>query len=204
MATDGRTTYTPELKEQALGIYVELGPAEASRRCGIPSATIRSWARRAGKSSPRAEHAVAGAQAARLSWAQRRAEVALRSGEAAAELIEKMRQAPKPREAADWARAFAIDVPPFAVVLTHGPMRSSSMNCCWSGRTPRDRAARCADQRRINLGLLLRRLRRLAWCRGGLLRVEWRQCPLARHDLLQAAYQAAGAGRVQPHVGLAV
>jgi len=110
MASDGQRHYAPEQKEQALALYVEHGPADASRRCGIPSATIRSWAKRAHKSSPRAEHAVAGAQAARLSWAQRRAEVALRSGEAAAELIEKMRQAPKPREAADWARAFAIAV----------------------------------------------------------------------------------------------
>ncbi len=110
MVTDGHRHYEPEQKERALALYVEHGPSEASRRCGIPSATIRSWAKRAHKSSPRAERAIAGAEAARLTWAQRRAEVARRSGDAAAELIERVRQTPKAREAADWARAFAIAV----------------------------------------------------------------------------------------------
>jgi hypothetical protein len=110
MATDGPRTHTAEQREEALTLYVEHGPAEASRRTGIPSSTIRAWGRKAGKTSPRAERAVAGAEAARLSWAQRRAEVALLAGEAAQELVEKMRASSKPREAADWSRAFAISV----------------------------------------------------------------------------------------------
>ncbi len=109
MASDGRK-HTPQQREQALALYVEHGPAEASRRCGVPSATIRGWAMRAGMSSPRAEQAKAGAQAAKLTWAQRRAEVALGSGEAAAELLTRIRKTTKPREAADWSRAFAICV----------------------------------------------------------------------------------------------
>ena len=80
-------TYTSEQRTEALVLHVEHGPAEASRRCGIPVTTIRSWAKRAGKTSPRADRAAAGAEAARKTWAQRRAEVALRSGEGTAPLM---------------------------------------------------------------------------------------------------------------------
>ena len=89
MGTDARRTYTPEQKAEALALYVEHGPAEASRRCDIPAATIRQWGKRAGKTSPRAEQAVAGAEAARKTWAQRKGEVALLAGEEA----EAIRQA---------------------------------------------------------------------------------------------------------------
>ena len=110
MATEGHRTYTPEQKEQALALYREHGPGEASSRTGIPGATIRSWARRSGLTSPRADRAAAGAEAARLTWAQRRAEVALRSGEAAAEFIERAVRTEKAREGSDWMRAYALAV----------------------------------------------------------------------------------------------
>ena len=107
---DGRA-HPPELRARALALYRgEVGPAEAARRVGVPPATVRGWAHRAGVSSERAAHARAGAKAARLTWAQRRAEVARDSGDAAAELLARMRKARKPREAADWSRAFAIAV----------------------------------------------------------------------------------------------
>jgi transposase-like protein len=89
MAKDGPRTYTAKQREEALALYVEHGPAEASRRCGIPSTTIRQWGKRSGKTSPRADRAAAGAVAARLTWAARKAEVAQRSGEAAAEFLER-------------------------------------------------------------------------------------------------------------------
>lgn len=41
------TSYTDEQKAEALELYMEHGPAEASRLCDIPSGTIRSWAYRA-------------------------------------------------------------------------------------------------------------------------------------------------------------
>ncbi len=41
------------LRERALELYAEVGPAEAARQLGIKSGTIRSWASRAGVSSPR-------------------------------------------------------------------------------------------------------------------------------------------------------
>ncbi len=108
MGKDARRTYTPEQKQEALALYLEHGPAETSRRTGIRAGTIRQWARRGGVTSPRAERAVAGAEAARKSWAQRRATVCLAAGEAAEELIGKVRESPDARKAADWARAFAI------------------------------------------------------------------------------------------------
>lgn len=39
--------YTDKQKTEALELYMEHGPAEASRQCDIPSGTIRSWAYRA-------------------------------------------------------------------------------------------------------------------------------------------------------------
>jgi len=40
------------VKEWALDLYREFGPAEAARRTGVRSGTIRVWAHRAGISSP--------------------------------------------------------------------------------------------------------------------------------------------------------
>ncbi len=45
-----RKPYTDEQRQEALRPYVQHGPGEASRQCGISSATIRSWAHRAGLS----------------------------------------------------------------------------------------------------------------------------------------------------------
>ena len=110
MATDGRRTYTPEQREEALRLYVEHGPAVAGRRLGISAGTISQWARRAGKTGARSEHAMAGAEAMRRTWAQRRAEVALRSGEAAGEFLERAVGTSKAREGSDWMRAYALAV----------------------------------------------------------------------------------------------
>lgn len=43
-----RRLYKPEEKEQALALYVELGPKEASDQTKIPRKTISTWAKRAG------------------------------------------------------------------------------------------------------------------------------------------------------------
>lgn len=42
--------HPPEVKERALAIYMESGPAVAEQETGVPSGTIRSWASRAGVS----------------------------------------------------------------------------------------------------------------------------------------------------------
>src|SRR3954452_9402014 len=86
-----RRKYTAAERERALGLYMEVGPAEAGRETGIPSATIRKWAQRAGASvkDERERSVMAAVEGARLSWAQRRAEIAQRAGEAAALFLER-------------------------------------------------------------------------------------------------------------------
>jgi transposase-like protein len=77
-----RTTYTAEQKTQALAAYAEVGPAEAARRTGIPSPTIRKWAQRAGVTGddPRTRLATL---AAGVSWEKRKTELADLTGAAA-------------------------------------------------------------------------------------------------------------------------
>ena len=48
-----RPTGLPQsVRERALELYQEVGPAETARRTGLQSGTIRAWASRAGVSSP--------------------------------------------------------------------------------------------------------------------------------------------------------
>ena len=46
------TGYPPHVRERALTLYREHGPAEAARRLGLRPGTVRVWAHRAGMSSP--------------------------------------------------------------------------------------------------------------------------------------------------------
>lgn len=41
-----KTSYSDAQRAEALRLFYEVGASEASRRCGIPVATISSWARR--------------------------------------------------------------------------------------------------------------------------------------------------------------
>lgn len=102
-----RRSYGESERAEALRLYREHGPAEAARKTGIPSNTIRSWALRAGEGLSRQDTARANVAAARLTWAQRRAEVAVRSGEMAAGLLERAEGA-KPRDARDLMASFKI------------------------------------------------------------------------------------------------
>jgi transposase-like protein len=106
-----RRCYSAEERERALERYVEVGPAEAGRETGIPSATIRKWAERSGARirDARKCSATAAVESARLTWAQRRGEIVQRAGEAAAAFLEQAIEA-GPRAAADWMRAFKIGV----------------------------------------------------------------------------------------------
>ena len=72
----GRTSYTAEQKAAALELYVELGAAAASERTGVPAATLRSWASRAGRQTERAGHVAAATEAAKASAEERRATLA--------------------------------------------------------------------------------------------------------------------------------
>jgi len=81
--------YTDLQRQTALALYAERGPAAAARATGIPSATIRSWAKRSGAQRLRSEKGRAGTEAARLTWEQRRAELTVRLGEVAAGHLER-------------------------------------------------------------------------------------------------------------------
>jgi hypothetical protein len=89
-----------------MALYVEHRPAETSRITGIRSDTIRKWAQRAGKTRQCSEVAAANVEAARLTWAQRRADVAKRSGEVAADFLERAAAETSARNGSDWMRAF--------------------------------------------------------------------------------------------------
>lgn len=52
-AANRNATYPAEVRAEALRVYAEHGPAEAARRTGARSGTIRRWAFRAGVTSPR-------------------------------------------------------------------------------------------------------------------------------------------------------
>ncbi len=102
--------HTDQQRKDALRLYVELGPAEAGRRCEIPAATIRSWAHRAGVSAnvPPSEQTRAATDAARLSWAQRRAELSRETGAVAAELPERIRTATKASDVRALATGYSV------------------------------------------------------------------------------------------------
>jgi hypothetical protein len=102
-----RRSYTDEQRGDALKLYQQVGPAEAGRRLGIPSTTVRQWAKRAGASSPRAEHVAAAVRGAQLTWGQRRAELADQAGEAAEEFLCRAR-ASNPSNAAFFMRCFDL------------------------------------------------------------------------------------------------
>ena len=46
------TGFPQSTRERALELYQQVGPAETARQLGLKSGTIRSWASRAGVSSP--------------------------------------------------------------------------------------------------------------------------------------------------------
>lgn len=71
----GGRTYTDEQKAEALDLWRQHGAAEASRRCGVPSGTITSWANRAGLASVRSEQTRAATEAKRIDAEARRARI---------------------------------------------------------------------------------------------------------------------------------
>ncbi|MBA3261438.1 MAG: hypothetical protein H0T69_02960 [Thermoleophilaceae bacterium] len=109
MAADGQPrTYTAAEREEALRLYLDMGPAEAGRRLSIRPGTIRQWAFKAGLTDKRHATARAGAAAARLTWAQRRADVARRAGDAAALFVEDAIASDKARDRRDLMASFKM------------------------------------------------------------------------------------------------
>lgn len=106
-ATDGNQQHSQEERAHALDAYLDFGPAEASRRSGVPSGTIRSWAHRAGLTGPAHGRTAAATEAAQVAWASRRLALTDETGEAAAEVLARLRVARKSLDAQRFAAAFA-------------------------------------------------------------------------------------------------
>lgn len=68
--------YTASQREEALALYEEHGPAEASRRTGIPKGTISSWASRAGRATKALANTAAANEARTLMLERRRQDLA--------------------------------------------------------------------------------------------------------------------------------
>lgn len=87
-----KSSYTPEQRQEAVRLYGQHGPAEASRRTGIPARSIRNWASRAGVTGPRAKKVAAATEAARASFQQRRYELRGRLLEQIHDVLERMNE----------------------------------------------------------------------------------------------------------------
>jgi len=94
-------------RDEALRLYEEFGPAEASRRTGIKRATISQWARREGLVTARLATTEAARDAARKQWDRRRLVEADEAGEAASYLRQRTLELAKDGKAGD-ARHMAV------------------------------------------------------------------------------------------------
>jgi hypothetical protein len=66
--------HPPELREQALELYRQVGPGDAARRLGLRPGTVRAWAHRAGEPPRWDRRTRAATEAARLAAELRRHE----------------------------------------------------------------------------------------------------------------------------------
>jgi hypothetical protein len=96
-----RAEYPPDLRTQALALYVDRGGAEAARETGVPAPTIRSWASREGVATVACQKKRAATDAARLRWEERRLELAHRVGQQAEEALGRVAKEIKSGKAAD-------------------------------------------------------------------------------------------------------
>lgn len=112
-----RRTYTDEQKAEALALYAEVGPAEASRRTGIASGTIASWASRTASgdggtlATKRVEHQQANVESLKAKWAERRLVMVDEIGTVAHMALAQVQEAVltgKGRDAKDFATTMAI------------------------------------------------------------------------------------------------
>lgn len=85
-----RRHYTDEQQREALMFYVDLGPAEASRRTDISPLTISSWARRAGLHTNAPVKTRQATEALMAKQAEMREELRVRMLHKALDLIDRM------------------------------------------------------------------------------------------------------------------
>lgn len=73
-----RQKWSDEQKAEALRIVAEVGIGEASRRTGIPTGTVASWASRTGVTTPNPGATAKLVEANAVAWAERKVELAHR------------------------------------------------------------------------------------------------------------------------------
>lgn len=110
-----------EIRERALALYAEHGPSEASRILSseghdVPSATIRSWAKRQGATVARSEAQLAAREAAKLSNDVKRERLRDELLDLARETVTLARRSKKARERRDHAGSVAIFVDKFQLL----------------------------------------------------------------------------------------
>lgn len=85
-----RKPYTDEQKREALDLFVEVGPSEASKRTGIPKSSLVYWAKKLGLRTERNQKTLAATEAAQLDAAQKRAALRQKLLDKAYDLLERM------------------------------------------------------------------------------------------------------------------
>lgn len=86
-STPMATRWSDDDRATALALYIDHGPAEASRRTGIPTKTISSWARRTGTRTDAPAKTAAAVAARAAQWAELRETVANESGRTARRIL---------------------------------------------------------------------------------------------------------------------
>lgn len=81
-----RVGYSQDQKTEAIALYVEVGPSEASRQTGVPKDTIAKWATQVGARTKISQTAN-GRAAQKLRWEDRREGMAHDLGRVAAKAI---------------------------------------------------------------------------------------------------------------------
>lgn len=104
--------YTDAERDRVRELYLEFGPAEASRRLAaeglvVKPSTISGWAHRFGWEREQSSRTRAATTASRLSYERRRAELVDDAGAAASEFLARARQAKGARDARNLVDAFA-------------------------------------------------------------------------------------------------
>jgi transposase-like protein len=130
MATHGRPrSYSADQKAEALRLYRKVGAAEAARRLGgIPPGVVRQWAHRAGLARERVVQGRTHAEALRLSWAQRRADLRDQAGEVAAEALQAVRTEPDPQAKKALTVTFAILVDKALLISGEATSRTETLS----------------------------------------------------------------------------
>lgn len=136
-----RPRYTVEQRAEALALYRDHGPREAARRVGCKPSTIVGWAKDAGVRTFGSTQTAAATEKIKVTMEARRAKLAERLLEVAANLVERIDST---RTAAGDARALAI---PVGIFVDKSQLLSGAATSRPETVEPAERARRLAEVR---------------------------------------------------------